>query len=75
MKTEDKLQKTNFEEIQEPEDFYIISDNDDLVLTSKEAVELLLDELESVEYDEELANFYSKFYNEIDDRTKIRNEK
>ena len=70
MKTEDKIQKTNFEEIQEPEDFYIISDNDDLVLTSKEAVELLLDELESVEYDEELANFYSKFYNEIDDRTK-----
>lgn len=70
MKTEDKIQKTNFEEIQEPEDFYIISDNDDLVLTSKEAVKLLLDELESVEYDEELANFYSKFYNEIDDRTK-----
>ena len=70
MKTEDKIQKTNFEEIQEPEDFYIISDNDDLVLTSKEAVELLLDELESVEYDEELANFYLKFYNEIDDRTK-----
>ena len=70
MKTGDKIQKTNFEEIQEPEDFYIISDNDDLVLTSKEAVELLLDELESVEYDEELANFYSKSYNEIDDRTK-----
>ena len=70
MKTGDKIQKTNFEEIQEPEDFYIISNNDDLVLTSKEAVELLLDELESVEYDEELANFYSKSYNEIDDRTK-----
>lgn len=69
MKTEDKIQKIKFEEIQEPEDFYIISDNDDLVLTSKETVELLLDELESVEYDEELANFYSKFYNEIDDRT------
>ena len=70
MKTGDKIQKTNFEEIQEPEDFYIISDNDDLVLTSKEAVELLLDELESVEYDKELANFYSKFHNEIDDHTK-----
>ena len=68
MKTEDKIQKIKFEEIQEPEEFYIISDNDDLVLTSKEAVELLLDELESVEYDEELANFYSKFHNEIDDR-------
>ena len=69
MKTEDKIQKINFEEIQEPEDFYIISDNDDLVLTSKEAVELLLDELESVEYNEKLANFYLKFHNEIDDRT------
>ena len=69
LKTEDKFQKIEFEEIKEPEDFYIISDNDDLVLNSKEAVELLLDELESVEYDEELANFYSKFDNEIDDRT------
>ena len=69
LKTEDKIQKTNFENIKEPEVFYVISDNDDLVLTSKEAVELLLDELESVEYDEELANFYSKFHNEIDDRT------
>jgi len=69
MKTEDKMQKLKFEEIQEPEDFYIISDNDDLVLNSKEAVELLLKELESVEYDDDLATFYSKFHNEIDDRT------
>ena len=69
MKTDDKIQKLKFEEIQEPEDFYIISNNDDLVLNSKMAVELLLDELESVEYDEDLANFYSKFHNEIDDRT------
>ena len=69
MKTEEKFHKTNFENIQEPEDFYIISDNDELVLTSKKAVKLLLDELESVEYDNELANFYSKFHNEIDDRT------
>ena len=70
MKTEEKIQKTKFEDIQEPEDFYIISDNDDLILTSKDAVELLLDELESVEYDKELADFYSKFHNEIDDLTK-----
>ncbi|MHA1150344.1 MAG: hypothetical protein ACTSR8_19120 [Promethearchaeota archaeon] len=69
MKTEDKIQKNRFGQIQEPEDFYIISDNDDLVLTSKEAVELLIEELESVEYDAELADFYSKFDNEIDDRT------
>ncbi|MBD3253891.1 MAG: hypothetical protein GF383_02310 [Candidatus Lokiarchaeota archaeon] len=69
MKTEDKIQKNKFGEIQEPEDFYIISDNDDLVLTSKEAVELLIEELESVEYDAELADFYSKFDNEIDDPT------
>ncbi|MHA1489458.1 MAG: hypothetical protein ACTSRI_07365 [Promethearchaeota archaeon] len=70
MKTKDKIKKLKFEAIQEPEDFYIISDNDDLFLNSKEAVELLLDELESAEYDEELANFYSKFHNAIDDRTK-----
>ena len=70
MKTENKTQKLKFDDIQEPEDFYIISNNDDLVLNSKESVELLLDELESVEYDEDLANFYSKFHNDIDDRTK-----
>ena len=70
LKTEDRIHKIKFEEIQEPEDFYIISDNDDLILTSKDAVELLLDELESVEYDKELADFYSKFHNEIDDLTK-----
>lgn len=69
MKTEDKIQKIKFEEIQETEDFYIISDIDDLVLTSKDAVKLLLEELESVEYDEESTNFYLKFHNEIDDRT------
>ena len=68
MKTEEEVKK--FEEVHEPEDFYIISDNDDLILTSKDAVELLLDELESVEYDKELADFYSKFHNEIDDLTK-----
>jgi translation initiation factor 2 beta subunit (eIF-2beta)/eIF-5 len=30
-------------------------------------VELLLEELESVEYDEELTNFYLKLHNETDD--------
>ncbi len=42
MKTEEKIRKIRFESIQEPEDFYIISDNDELVLNSKEAVKLLL---------------------------------
>ncbi len=50
LKTENKIQKIRFEDIEEPEDFYVISNNDNLVLTSKEAVELLMDELESVEY-------------------------
>ena len=69
MKTEEKTHKIKLEEIQEPEEFYAISDNDDLFLTSKEVVKQLLDDLESVKYDEELANFYSKFSNTIDDRT------
>jgi hypothetical protein len=30
----------------------------------------LLKDLETAKYDKELAEFYSKFYNEIDDRTK-----
>lgn len=67
MKTEEKIK---FENIREPEDFYIISDNNDLFLHSKEAVELLLKDLETVEYDEKLANFYSKFHNQIEDLTK-----
>ncbi len=70
MKTEEKIQKIKLENIQEPEDFYIISDNNNLVLNSKESVELLLKNLETAEYDEELAKFYSKFHNEIEDLTK-----
>ena len=69
MKTEEKTREHEFEEIQEPEEFYAISDNDDLFLKSKKAVKLLLDELETVEYDEELAKFYSQFSNTIEDRT------
>ncbi|MFX1238191.1 MAG: hypothetical protein ACFFAS_14805 [Promethearchaeota archaeon] len=71
MKTEEKIEKIKFEDIQNPENFYVISDNDDLVLNSKKTVQLLLNELESVEYDEKLAKFYSTFHNVIDDRTKI----
>lgn len=68
MKTEEKVQK--LEDIQEPEDFYIMSTNDDLVLKSREAVENLLTDLESVEYDQKLADFYSRLKNMIEDRTK-----
>ncbi len=68
MKTKEKIQK--FEEIQEPENFYIISTNDDLVLKSKEAIELLLKELENVKYSEKLANFCSNLNNKIIDLTK-----
>ncbi|TFG28203.1 MAG: hypothetical protein EU532_05785 [Promethearchaeota archaeon] len=68
MKTQEKIQK--FEDIQEPEDFYIMSTNDDLVLQSKEAVELLLKDLENVKYNEKLANFYSNLENKIIDLTK-----
>ena len=68
MKTQEKIQ--NFEDIQEPEDLYIMSTNDDLVLKSKEAVELLLKDLENVKYNEKLANFYSNLENKIIDLTK-----
>ena len=68
MKTEEKVQKYN--NVEEPEDFYIMSTNDDLILESKEAVKDLLKDLESVEYDEKLANFYSTSQNKITDLTK-----
>ncbi|TFG24173.1 MAG: hypothetical protein EU529_05135 [Promethearchaeota archaeon] len=63
MKTQEKIQK--FEDVQEPDNFYIMSTNDDLVLKSKEAAELLLKDLENVEYNEKLADFYSNLNNEI----------
>ena len=69
MKTEEKTNEHKFEEIQEPEGFHVISNNEDLFLTSKEIVEILLNKLESVEYNEELTKFYSQFSNTIDDRT------
>ena len=68
MKTKEEVKK--FEDVHEPDDFYIISTNDDLVLNSKKAVEELLNDLENVEYDEKLANFYSELKNEIVDLTK-----
>ena len=68
MKTEEKVQKYN--NVQEPEDFYIMSTNDGLILKSKEAVEDLLNDLENVKYDEKLADFYSTLQNEITDLTK-----
>ena len=61
-----------FEETQESEEFYAISDNDDLFLKSKKTVKLLLNELESVEHYEELANFYLQYSNTIDDRSQSK---
>ena len=68
MKIEKETQ--NYKDIQEPENFYIMSTNDDLTLTSKEAVEDLLNDLENVEYDEKLSEFYSTLKNQIKDLTK-----
>ncbi len=68
MKTEEKVQK--YDNVEEPEDFYIMSTNDDLILKSKETVEDLLNDLENVKYDENLADFYSTLQNEITDLTK-----
>ena len=68
MKTEEKIHK--FKNIQEPEDFYIMSTNDDLVLNSKEAVETLLKDLDNAEYDKKLSDFYIIFNNDIKDLTK-----
>lgn len=70
MKTELRNNKIKLDNIQEPENFYIMSNNDDFVLNSKEAVELLLKDLENVKYDKKLASFYSKLSNEIQDLTK-----
>ncbi len=40
MKTEERVKK--YDNVQEPDDFYIMSTNDDLFLKSKEAVDILL---------------------------------
>ena len=58
------------ERIEEPEDFYILSNNNnDLFLSSEEEIDALLNELKNVKYDEELARFFSIYKNDIEDLT------
>ncbi len=52
-------EKEILERIEEPEDFYILSNNNDLFLSSEEEIDALLNELKNVKYDEELARFFS----------------
>lgn len=57
-------------EIKEPENFYVSSKEDDLILDSQEALDFFLEDLENSQYDKKLADFYSKFDNKIKDQTK-----
>lgn len=69
-KLEKKPSYKNLKELKEPENFYILSNNeDDLLLTSKE-MDSFLNKLKNVKYDEKLAKFYSNFDNNIVDMTK-----
>jgi hypothetical protein len=68
---QEKLEKKpSYENLKEPENLYILSNNEDaLLLTSKE-MDVFLNKLKNIKYDKKLAKFYSKFDNNIVDMTK-----
>jgi len=76
MKTEsfDKKHKEEDDNIkmvvEEPKDLYIYTKTqDDLILDSKEEMDLLFEKLKNTKYDEKLANYYSTFTNDFEDLT------
>ncbi len=61
----------NFANIEEPENFHIITTYDDLVIDSKETMDTLLNDLNNVKYNEKLAKFIFNFMKDkIKDLTK-----
>lgn len=64
---EQKKDNMNLEKIKEPENFYVYSDStEDLILNSKD-FSTLLKKLQNVKFDKKLAEFYSKYENDIED--------
>ena len=60
--------ENNFENIVEPENFFIATNyDDDLILSSKEDAKILLENLRNSKYNKKLAEFISKFDNDIKD--------
>ncbi|MHA2337682.1 MAG: hypothetical protein ACXACX_10275 [Candidatus Hodarchaeales archaeon] len=55
--------------LDEPENFYVISDNKSLLLNSNEEVKSLLLELRDTKFDNDIAKLYSQYENDIDDLT------
>jgi len=51
----------NFVNIEEPENFHVITTYDDLVIDSKETMDALLNNLNNVKYNENLAKFIFNF--------------
>ena len=57
-------------EISEPDNFYITTDRlNDLVMTSDDEINYLLESLKKSKYDKKLANYFSNYDNEIEDLT------
>lgn len=71
-KSQEKTEITDrkLEKLIEPEGFYIISDNRNFVLDSKEDVEVLLKSMNNVKYNEKLAKEISSLNHKIKDLTK-----
>ncbi|HEC39347.1 hypothetical protein LCGC14_0757200 [marine sediment metagenome] len=59
-----------YENIQEPENFHIITKDDDIYFESEESYKLFLKELENVRFDEALARFYTKRNHKIKSKIK-----
>ena len=57
-------------EISEPDSFYITTDRfNDLVLTSDEEINNILESLKKSKYNKKLAEYFSNYENEIEDLT------
>jgi len=59
-----------YENIQEPENFHIITKDDDIYFESEDSYKLFLKELENVRFDENLVRFYSKRNHKIKSKIK-----
>ena len=59
-----------YENIEETENFHILTNyDDDFIINSKDDAEALLEILKNSKYNKELAKFFSKFENDIKDLT------
>ena len=64
---EQRKDNLNLEDIKEPKNFHIYSDSTEDFLLDSNDFKILLNKLHNVKYDKKLAEFYSKYKNDIEE--------